>query len=307
MINKIFILNHLQFNLKEKEIVNMKEGVDIWVSENFNDVYKMNYKVKKTLYSKESNFQKIDVILTEHLGKVLFNDGLLMTSERDEFVYHEMIAHVPMSSHPNPETVLIVGGGDGGTAREVLKHDSVKELVMVEIDPCVIEACKEHIKLTSCELDNPRLELIVEDGLKYVKETTKKFDIILVDSTDPIGPAAPLFDVAFYSDVKACLRESGIVVSQCEGPFLALEMQKKLLAIKAKLFDKTAIYNYSNITYPGGLWSFSFASKTQDPILDAKPLSHKISKGLKYYNQQLHKAAFALPQFQKNELKKYLK
>ncbi len=285
----------------------MKEGIDIWVSENFNDVYKMNYKVKETLYSKESDFQKIDVVLTEHLGRVLFNDGLLMTSERDEFVYHEMIAHVPMSSHPYPETVLIIGGGDGGTAREILKYDYVKKVVMVEIDSCVVEACKKHIKVTSCELDNPRLELIIDDGLKYVKETTKKFDIILVDSTDPIGPAAPLFDVAFYSDVKNCLTEKGIVVSQCENPFLAIHMQKKLLGIKAKLFDKIAVYNYSNITYPGGLWSFSFASKTQDPILDARPLPDSIVKDLKYYNQQLHKAAFVLPQFQKNEVKEYLK
>ncbi len=285
----------------------MKEGIDLWVSENFNDVYRMNYKVKETLYSKESDFQKIDVVSTEHLGKVLFNDGLLMTSERDEFVYHEMITHVPMSSHPNPKKVLIIGGGDGGTAREVLKYESVEKVVMVEIDPCVIEACKEHIKVTSCELENPKLELIIDDGLKYVKNTTEKFDVVLVDSTDPIGPAAPLFDIAFYSDIHSCLTESGIVVSQCENPFLAIEMQKKLLGIKAELFDKVAVYNDSNITYPGGLWSFSFASKTQDPILDAKPLPENISKDLKYYNQQVHKACFALPQFQKNEVKEHLK
>ena len=140
----------------------MKEGIDLWVSENFNDVYRMNYRVKETLYSKESDFQKIDVVNTEHLGKVLFNDGLLMTSERDEFVYHEMITHVPMSAHLNPKKVLIIGGGDGGTAREVLKYESVEKVVMVEIDPCVIEACKEHLNVTACELDNPKLELRID-------------------------------------------------------------------------------------------------------------------------------------------------
>ncbi len=285
----------------------MKEGIDLWVSENFNDVYRMNYKVKETLYSKESDFQKIDVVSTEHLGKVLFNDGLLMTSERDEFVYHEMITHVPMSSHPNPKKVLIIGGGDGGTAREVLKYESVEKVVMVEIDPCVVEACKEHLKVTSCELENSKLELIIEDGLKYVKETSEKFDVVLVDSTDPIGPAAPLFDIGFYSDINDSLTKNGIVVSQCENPFLAIDMQRKLLSIKAELFNKVAVYNYSNITYPGGLWSFSFASKTQDPLLDSKPLPEKISKDLKYYNGELHKACFALPQFQKNEIKEYLK
>lgn len=285
----------------------MKEGIDLWVSENFNDVYRMNYKVKETLYSKESEFQKIDVVSTEHLGKVLFNDGLLMTSERDEFVYHEMITHVPMSSHPNPKKVLIIGGGDGGTAREVLKYESVEKVVMVEIDPCVIEACKEHLKATSCELENSKLELIIDDGLKYVKGTDEKFDVVLVDSTDPIGPAAPLFDIGFYSDINKCLTENGIVVSQCENPFLAMDMQRKLLSIKASLFNKVAVYNYSNITYPGGLWSFSFASKTQDPLLNTKELPEEISKTLKYYNQDLHRACFALPQFQKNEIKEYLK
>lgn len=284
-----------------------KPGIDLWVSENFNDVYRMNYKVKETLYSKESDFQKIDVVSTDHLGKVLFNDGLLMTSERDEFVYHEMITHVPMSSHPNPKKVLIIGGGDGGTAREVLKYESVERVVMVEIDPCVVEACKEHLNVTSCELGNSKLELLIQDGLKFVKETKEQFDVVLVDSTDPIGPAAPLFDVAFYSDIKNCLTTNGIIVSQCENPFLAIEMQKKLLGIKAELFDKVGVYNYSNITYPGGLWSFSFASLTQDPILDSKPLPESILKDLKYYNQQLHKASFALPQFQKNEVKEHLK
>jgi len=285
----------------------MKEGIDLWVSENFNDVYRMNYRVKETLYSKESDFQKIDVVNTEHLGKVLFNDGLLMTSERDEFVYHEMITHVPMSTHPNPKKVLIIGGGDGGTAREVLKYESVEKVVMVEIDPCVIEACKEHLNVTACELDNPKLELRIEDGLKYVKETKEVFDVVLIDSTDPIGPAAPLFNIEFYSDVYALMTESGVVVSQCENPFLAGEMQKKLLGIKAELFNKVSIYNYSNITYPGGLWSFSYASKTQDPLLDAKNLPDSVAKNLKYYNRGVHKAAFALPQFQKNEVQEFIK
>lgn len=285
----------------------MKERMNLWVSEIFNDVYKMSYSVKRTLYSEESDFQKIDVIETDHLGKVLLNDGLLMTSERDEFVYHEMISHVPLSSHPNPRKVLIIGGGDGGTAREVLKHESVEKVVMVEIDPCVVEACKEHIQVTACELENPKLTLLIQDGIKFVKETDEKFDVVLIDSTDPIGPAAPLFNEDFYSDVKACMNENGIVVSQCENPFLALEMQKKLLSIKSGLFSKVFVYNYSNITYPGGLWSFSLASDTQNPLLDSRPLQESIAKKLKYYNLSIHKAAFALPEFQKKEVQEYLK
>lgn len=284
----------------------MSENMNLWVSENFNDVYKMSYRVKRTLYSGQSDFQKVDVVETDHLGKVLLNDGLLMTSERDEFVYHEMITHIPMNSHPNPKKVLIIGGGDGGTAREVLKYD-VDKVVMVEIDPLVVEACKEHIQATACELENEKLELLIQDGIKYVKETNEKFDVVLIDSTDPIGPAAPLFNSEFYTDVKNCLNEKGIVVSQCENPFLALETQQSLLKIKSELFENVSLYNYSNITYPGGLWSFSFASNTQNPILDAKPLDTHFANDLKYYNFAIHKSSFSLPQFQKNALKDFIK
>ncbi len=284
-----------------------KPGIDLWTTEHYEGVLKLGYKTKETLYSKESDFQKIDVVDTEYLGKVLFNDGLLMTSERDEFVYHEMIVHVPMSVHPNPKKALIIGGGDGGTARELLKYGSLEKVVMVEIDPCVVEACKEHIKVTSCELENPRLELRIEDGVKYVAETNEKFDIVIVDSTEPIGPATPLFGKNFYSGIAACTTDNAVVVSQCESPFLNPEMQEKLLSIKADLFDKVSMYNYSNMTYPAGLWSFSYASKGLDPILDTKPLPPEVLEKLKYYNQGIHKGAFALPQFQKKKVQQYFK
>lgn len=285
----------------------MKKGIELWVTEDYEGVFRMQYKAKETLYSGESEFQRVDVIDTDYLGKALFNDGLIMTSERDEFIYHEMITHVPMSVHPSPKKVLIIGGGDGGTAREVLRYESVERVVMVEIDPCVIEACKKHLPVTSCELENPKLELRIEDGIKYVKETAEKFDVILVDSTDPIGPAAPLFDVSFYSDIRNALTENGIVVSQCENPFIHMTMQKKLLGIKAEIFEKVSVYNYTNMTYPGGLWSFSFASKGLDPMADFKPLPEAMLSKMKYYNSALHKAAFALPNFQKNEVQDFLK
>jgi spermidine synthase len=277
-----------------------------WITENYNDIYKMSYKVKKRLYSKTSDFQKVEVYDTDYLGRVLLNDDLLMTSERDEFVYHEMISHVPLFSHPNPKKVLVIGGGDGGTVREVLKHKSVEGVVMVEIDSCVIEASKEYISVTAEELENTKLKLIIDDGVKYLKEAEdESFDVVLVDSTDPIGPAAPLFNESFYSDVKRVLTDEGIVVSQCENPFLEMETQKSLLSIKAKLFNGTFVYNYSNITYPSGLWSFSMACKG-----DLKPFSpirtEEFLKDLKYYNKKIHEASFALPQFQKTALKETL-
>ena len=284
----------------------MSDTNEKWITENYKDVYKMSYKIKERLYSEKSDFQKVEVYDTDHLGRVLLNDDLMMTSERDEFVYHEMISHVPLFSHPNPKSVLVIGGGDGGTVREVLKHKSVEKVVMVEIDACVIEACKEFMAVTSNELDNPKLELITDDGVKYLKEAKgNSFDVVLVDSTDPIGPAAPLFNESFYSDVSRVLTDDGVVVSQCENPFLEIETQKSLLGIKKGLFKKTFVYNYSNITYPSGLWSFSIACKSDlNPMTPKR--SYEFSKDLKYYNKKIHEAAFALPQFQMNALKKVL-
>ena len=285
----------------------MDDKQNQWITENYKDIYKMSYKVKKKLYSKKSPFQKVEVYDTDYLGRILLNDDLLMTSERDEFVYHEMITHVPLFAHPNPKSVLVIGGGDGGTVREALKHESVEKVVMVEIDSCVIEASKEFISVTAKELENSKLELIVDDGVKYLKEAKdKSFDVVLVDSTDPIGPAAPLFNESFYSDVKRVLTADGMVISQCENPFLEMETQKSLLTIKSKLFEGTFVYNYSNITYPSGLWSFSMAING-----GAKPFSpireDSFVKDLKYYNKKIHEASFALPQFQLQALKDILK
>lgn len=277
-----------------------------WVTENYQDIYKMSYKYSEKLFSEKSEFQKVEVYKTEHLGNVLLNDDFLMCSDRDEFVYHEMMAHVPLSVHPDPRKVLIIGGGDGGTAREVLKHKTVEKVVMVEIDEAVVNACRIHLPSTASELDSPRLELRIQDGLEYIKETEEIFDVVMIDSTDPIGPAAPLFGKDFYSDVYKKMSANGIVVSQCESPFFFLETQKSMLSVFHDLFAKVQLYNYSNITYPGGLWSFAFSSKGLDPVIDFKATVDE-SMDLKYYNSQIHKAAFALPNFQKMAIKEYLK
>lgn len=276
---------------------------NLWIEEKFRDFYGMRYKVENVLFSGKSEFQTVDVVETKGHGKMLLNDGLVMVTERDEFVYHDMISHVPLFVHPNPKKVLVIGGGDGGTAREVIRHQSVEKCVMVEIDKMVVDACIEHIPLTSEKLSDPRIELRIEDGIKYVKETTEKFDVILVDSTDPIGPAQPLFNESFYQDIYNCLTDNGIVVSQGESPWYEQTMQKKLVSIKNKLFEKTFIYNFVNLTYPGSFWSFTFATKGLHPIedFDAKRVA---ASGLefKYYNEQIHSGAFALPTFQKKEL-----
>jgi len=281
---------------------------ELWVEERYKDFYGTKFKVEKVLFSGRSDFQSVDIVETKGHGKMLLNDGLVMLSERDEFVYHDMITHVPLFTHPNPEKVLIIGGGDGGTAREVLRHKNVKKCDMVEIDKMVVDACREHIPLTSEVFTNPKLKIYIEDGVKFVKDTKEKYDVVLVDSTDPIGPAQPLFNIDFYQDVFNCLSDDGIVVSQGECPFLDISMQKTLLSILNDVFKNVLIYNYSNLTYPGGLWSFTYASKTLHPLKDFN--KERVEASLlefKYYSSTIHTAAFALPAFMKTEIAKFLK
>ncbi len=281
---------------------------ELWIEEKTEDFLGVRFKVEKTCFSGKSEFQSVDIVDTKGYGKMLLNDGLVMITERDEFVYHDMISHVPLFIHPKPENVLVIGGGDGGTVREVIRHHDVKKCTLVEIDKMVVDACVEHIPLCSKDIYNPKVELVIDDGIKFVKETNEKFDVILVDSTDPIGPSKPLFGDEFYNSVCNCLNDNGIVVSQGESPWYHHEMQGKLVSIKNKFFDIVTIYNFSNMTYPGCLWSFTYASNGLHPINDFKREKF-IESGLsfKYYNEGIHKAAFAIPQFQKEKLAESVK
>jgi len=284
---------------------------DLWIEEKFEDYLGLRLKVEKTLFSGKSAFQQVDVVETRGHGRVLLNDGLIMVSERDEFAYHDMITHVPLFTHPAPKRVLVIGGGDGGTAREVIRHPEVETCVMVEIDAMVVDACKEHIPQTSSALSDPRIELIIDDGVAYMANAAKndvKFDVIIVDSTDPIGPATPLFGEGFYRDVFASLSDDGIVVSQGESPWYNKDVQKSLLSVLNNVFDNVWLYNFSNLTYPGGLWSFTFASKRYHPVTDFNPA--RVSKSgldFDYYNAGVHLGAFSLPNFVKRDIASLIK
>ena len=278
-----------------------------WTEENHQDILCTKYKKEKVLFSEKSDFQQIEIIQTAGHGKMLFNDNIAMISERDEFVYHEMISHVALFTNPEIENVLVIGGGDGGTVREVLKHQSVKKCTLVEIDESVVRACKEHIPLTSACLDDPRANVLIDDGVKFVANTKEVFDLIIIDSTDPVGPGASLFGKDFYQNVYKILTEKGIVISQAESPFYELEMQKNILGILNSLFETVCIYNYSNLTYPGGIWSLSFASKGLHPLKNfQEELVNELALATKYYNSEVHKASFVLPQFMKEELKELI-
>ena len=270
---------------------------DEWIEERHENFFAQRYKVKRQLFCGQSKFQKVEIVETEQHGRMLLNDDLVMVSERDEFVYHDMIAHVPLFVHPDPKRVLVIGGGDGGTVREVLRHPSVRQCVMVEIDSMVVNACREHLNVCSGQLNHPKLELLISDGVEFVAQTDQTFDVALIDSTDPIGPATPLFGTDFYRNLHERLSDDGIVVSQGESPWYEVKMQNTLLEIKRELFNIVTCYNYNNLTYPGGLWSFTWASKKYHPLKDFAP-SRTSGLTCRYYNADIHRAAFALPQFQ---------
>jgi len=276
----------------------------LWVEEIHQDKTALSFKVKQTLFSGKSAFQHVDVVETVGLGRMLLNDGVFMFSEADEFIYHEMIAHVPLFTHPCPGNVLIIGGGDGGTAREVLKHQSVERVVMVEIDEMVVNACREYIPSVSCALTHPKLELKIGDGVEYAATTKERFDVIIVDSTDPVGSAEPLFNADFYRNAARILSDDGILVTQAESPFYDSSLQRSMLANQRAFFKKLFMYLFPTLTYPGGLWGFGFASKKFYPIRDINSERVKTSGlSFQYYNADIHRSAFVLPTFIAKNLK----
>jgi spermidine synthase len=269
-----------------------------WADEEYQGIVRTGFRLKRRLFKGKSPFQKVEVVETKGHGKLLLIDGMTMVSERDEFVYHEMIAHVPLFLHPKPKKVLVIGGGDGGSVREVLKHKSIAKCVLVEIDGLVVEASKKHIPLTAAKLSDKRCVVRIEDGVKFVKETEERFDVIIVDSTEPFGPAKELFGTGFYKDVKRVLTSDGIVVSQAGSPFYEIGTIKNLDGILKKVFPVVDAYLFTNLTYPGGLWAFTYASKGLRPVKDFRPARVKAAKlPLRWYNADVHAGAFALPTF----------
>ena len=248
--------------------------MDLWFSEFHTKNVKFSVKVTKQLYSGKSEFQEIDVFESPEFGRFLTLDGYMMLTEKDEFIYHEMITHVPMAVHPNPKNILVIGGGDGGTVRELLKYDCVESIDLVEIDEEVVEVCKKYLPQTAACLDNKdgRINFYYEDGLKFIRHCENMYDIIIVDSTDPFGPGEGLFTMEFYGNCEKALREDGIMVNQHESPF----------------------YNEDACAH----WLFGFATKKSHPLRDFDPSRwEKFGIKTKYYTTHLHKGAFYVPAY----------
>ena len=274
--------------------------MELWFTEKHTEHVKLSIQVDKQIYSSQSEFQRIDIFESPEFGRFLTLDGYMMLTEKDEFVYHEMMVHVPMAVHPNVKKVLVIGGGDGGTIRELGRYATIEEIDLVEIDEEVVEACKKHLPQTACGFEDARVKCYYDDGLKFVRKYENTYDLILVDSTDPFGPGEGLFTKEFYGNCYKALKEDGIMVNQHESPFYkedAYAMQRAHKRI-VESFPISKVYQAHIPTYPSGHWLFGFASKKYHPINDQRVEEWK-SLGLKtkYYNEQLHKGAFALPNF----------
>lgn len=274
--------------------------MELWFTEKHTEHVQLSIQVDKQLYSSQSEFQRIDIFESPEFGRFLTLDGYMMLTEKDEFVYHEMMVHVPMAVHPNVKKVLVIGGGDGGTVRELSRYKMIEEIDLVEIDEEVVEACIKHLPQTACGFEDARVKCYYDDGLKFVRKYENTYDLILVDSTDPFGPGEGLFTKEFYGNCYKALKEDGIMVNQHESPFYkedAYAMQRAHKRI-VESFPISKVYQAHIPTYPSGHWLFGFASKKYHPINDQRVEEwKKLNLKTKYYNEQLHKGAFALPNF----------
>ncbi|PGL71251.1 spermidine synthase [Bacillus sp. AFS055030] len=269
--------------------------MELWFTEKQTKNFGITAKINKTLHTEQTEFQKLDMVETEEFGNMLILDGMVMTTQKDEFVYHEMVAHVPLFTHPNPENVLVVGGGDGGVIREVLKHPSVKKATLVEIDGKVIEYSKKYLPEIAGKLEDPRVEVKVDDGFMHIANSENVYDVIMVDSTEPVGPAVNLFTKGFYAGIAKALKEDGIFVAQTDNPWFTPELITQVQRDVREIFPITRLYIANIPTYPSGMWTFTIGSKKHDPLEVEENRFFDIET--KYYTKELHKAAFVLPKF----------
>jgi spermidine synthase len=274
--------------------------MELWFSEHHTPDVRFSLRMDRQLYSCQSEYQRIDIFETPEFGKVLALDGNIMLTERDEFIYDEMITHVPMAVHPGITKILVIGAGDGGVVRELTRYDRVERIDLVEMDPAVVEACRAYLPANACRLDDERVHLYYENGLKFLRRREDEYDLILVDSNDPFGPSEGLFTREFYGACYKALRPDGILVNQQGSPFYAEDVSALQRSHKriASTFPVSRVYQAHIPTYAAGYWLFGFASKKYHPIddLDASAWN-ALHLRTNYYTTRLHKGAFYLPAF----------
>jgi len=271
-----------------------------WIYEKHTEDYGVSWKINNILHQEKSEYQEITVADSETWGRMLLLDGIVQTTENDEFMYHEMITQVALHSHPGIKNVLVIGGGDGGTLTQIVKHPAVEHIDLVEIDGQVTEICRKYFPGFQPGFSDPRTNIIIQDGIEYVQKTNKKYDLIIVDSSDPTGPAVGLFTSSFYASVFQTLNNDGMMVTQSESPIFYADIFTSIYRNICSAFGSAHIYMSTVPTYISGPWTFTIGSKKHDPrkIISDRP----VSEGMKYYSPAVHQAAFVLPQYIKTQL-----
>lgn len=267
-----------------------------WITEAA-DGYGQTIEVTRLLCSRQSAFQKIEVYETKKLGRLLLLDGIIQLTSADEFAYQEMMAHLPYYVHGSPEKVLVIGGGDGGVLRELIRHPDIKAVDLCEIDFEVIRAAQEFLPELACGFNDPRVRVNIADGSEFVRSRPEQYDLIIVDSTDPGGPGAPLFTAEFYRDLKLALRPGGVAATQAESPWLLPDVVKQLLAAARENFRYADYAAISVPTYPTGTIGCCVATDVRSPAEPAAEPDRELQRKLRYYNPAVHRAAFAKPGF----------
>lgn len=268
----------------------------LWYDEVFENSLRCGLKVRRTLFSDQSAFQRVEIVETELLGKALALDDLWMTAQGDEKSYHEMLVHPAMTTAPRIARVLIIGGGDGGTAREVLRYPEVEHVDLVEIDGMVVDACKEFLPEIGSSWQDPRLHVFIEDGIKWSRRTDlEAYDVIIIDGSDPVGPAKGLFDLEFYQGCANLLAADGVFVTQSESPVLFRDVHLDMIGVMKKTFKNVHPYYGNVMIYPGGFWSWTYASNSVSPREFVAKRAEFVSEFTEIYNRDIHLGAFAIP------------
>ena len=307
------LLDKINFNIDtlrdeaSKKIQKPKTSRNIWFTERDDNIALSLRHTGSRLFHKKSKYQKVEIYDTYQYGKMLTCDGIIMCTEKDEYVYHEMITHVAMFTHPDVKNILIIGGGDGGTVRELLRHENVEKIDMIEIDKVVIEAAQKYLTKSSFAFNHDKVTVKIEDGIKYVLSAPDEtYDLIIIDSGDPVGPAEGLFTENFYQCIYKILKPQGILIAQSESPRFNVHFFREIYQRYKKVFKKENVHCYLAYipTYPSGMWSFSYNVKGSiHPLKNLRSDEARIfteKHDLKYYSDEIHKSAFVLPKFVKD-------
>jgi spermidine synthase len=266
-----------------------------WYYEPYKEITAVGIRIRELVHAERSAYQEIKVYDTLGHGRLLTLDGMVMLTELDEFVYHDLITHLPLCMHADPKRVLVIGGGDGGSVREILKHPSVEQVVLCEIDERVTRVCQRYIPSVAGHLEDPRVALQFADGVEFVRAHEAAFDVIVVDSSEPEGPAAGLFRRAFFADLRRALRPGGVIAAQTESPFYSAATVRDVYNELRSVFREVHPCFGPVPTYPGGTWTWALASDTRTPVMLDRARAAALR--CRYFNLDIAAGAFALPNF----------